>query len=265
MILDDLVAATKQRLIEVKQQVPLAAIQQQALALPVREDRPFEEHLRRDGFRIIAEVKKASPSKGLIDKNFPYLQIAEEYDQAGADAISVLTEPKYFQGSLEYLTQIAAHVNTPVLRKDFTIDEYMIYEAKVAGAAAVLLIVSILTDQQLREYLKLTEQLGMSALVEAHDEGEIKRALAAGAKIIGTNNRNLKNFTVDFSNSERLRQFVPADRVFIAESGVKQPTDARELQQHNIHVALIGETLMRAQNKTQLIRQLKGMAAVDQS
>lgn len=264
MILDDLVAATKKRVAQQKIELPLAELKQAALALPVSEARPFEEHLRQPGFRIIAEVKKASPSKGLIAKDFPYLAIAKEYDQAGADAISVLTEPAYFMGSLDYLKEIAAAVDTPVLRKDFTIDPYMIYEAKVAGAAAVLLIVSILTDEQLRDYLQLADQLGLSALVEAHDETEVKRALAADARIIGTNNRNLKNFTVDFSNSERLRQLVPDDRVFIAESGVKQVGDAAELQKHNIHVSLIGETLMRATDKTTLIHELKGMSTGDQ-
>lgn len=265
MILDDLVAATKQRVAQSKLNTPLAVVKQQALALPVSDERPFEDHLRAEGFHIIAEVKKASPSKGLIAQDFPYLKIAQEYDQAGADAISVLTEPKYFQGSIDYLAEIAANVETPVLRKDFTIDEYMIYEAKIAGASAILLIVSILTDQQLKDYLQLADQLGMSALVEAHDEHEIDRALKVGAKIIGTNNRNLKNFTVDFSNSERLRKLVPNDKVFIAESGVKKPADVVELQAHNIHVSLIGETLMRANNKTKMIHELKGMTEVDQS
>lgn len=264
MILDDLVAATKKRVAASKATLPLTVLEREARALPVSEQRPFENRLKQPGFHIIAEVKKASPSKGLIAPQFPYLTIAQEYDLAGADAISVLTEPDYFQGSLTYLKEIAAAVTTPVLRKDFTVDPYMIYEAKVAGAAAVLLIVSILTDDQLRNYLALADELGLSALVEAHDETEIKRALAAGARIIGVNNRNLKTFTVDFSNSERLRQLVPNDRVFVAESGVKQARDADALQQHNIHVSLIGETLMRATNKTQLIHELKGMKTGDQ-
>lgn len=257
MILNDLVASTKKRVAASKQQISTDEMKQQALAMPVKKERPFEQALAKDGLNIISEVKKASPSKGIIAEDFPYLEIAKSYDAAGADAISVLTEPEYFKGSIEYLREIAAEVSIPVLRKDFVVDEYMISEAKVAGASAILLIVAILTDQELQANLALADSLGLSVLVEAHDENEIQRALTAGAKIIGVNNRNLKDFTVDFSNSERLRKLVPSDKIFVAESGVKKPADVVELKQHDIHVALIGETLMRSDDKQAMIRELK--------
>lgn len=264
MILDTLVEVTKKRVEAEKQQTSLAELKQQVAGLTISSDRPFEESLRKPGMNIIAEVKKASPSKGIIAEDFPYVQIAKEYDVAGADAISVLTEPEYFMGSIDYLKEIAANVKTPILRKDFTVDEYMIYQAKLAGASAVLLIVSILTDQQLRDYLQLTDELGLSALVEAHDESEIQTAIAAGARIIGVNNRNLKDFTVDFSNSERLRKLIPADVVYVAESGVKTAEDAATLRDHDIHVALVGEALMREADKTTMLAQLKGKMPIDQ-
>lgn len=265
MILDQLVAATTKRVARSKQLVSLEQLKRQAAQLQISPARPFEAALTNDTMHIIAEVKKASPSKGLIAPNFPYLQIAQDYEAAGANAISVLTETDYFQGSLEYLKAIAQQVNIPVLRKDFIIDEYMLYEAKLAGAAAILLIVSILTPQQLQQYLQLADRLGLSALVEAHDATEIKTALQAGAKIIGVNNRNLKDFSVDFSNSARLRQFVPASCIFVAESGVRTKEDTQTLQQNGIRVALVGETLMRAKNKTELVQQLKEPITVDQS
>lgn len=265
MILDDLVAVTKKRVAKEKEMISLAALKQQVAQLPVDETRPFEKALKKSGMSIIAEVKKASPSKGIIAEQFPYVEIAEKYDAAGADAISVLTEPEYFLGSLDYLKEIVQHVQIPVLRKDFTIDEYMIYQAKLAGASAVLLIVSILTKPQLQDYLNLAESLGMSALVEAHDENEIKTAIEVGAKIIGVNNRNLKDFSVDFSNSERLRQLVPDDCIYVAESGVKQAQDTQVLRQHDIHVALVGETLMKSDDKKKMLADLKEPMSVDQS
>ncbi|BAP86639.1 indole-3-glycerol-phosphate synthase [Paucilactobacillus hokkaidonensis JCM 18461] len=265
MILDQLVAATTKRVAKSKERVPFTQLKAQTDQLVINSDRPFETALTGNAMHIISEVKKASPSKGLIADHFPYLQIAKEYEQAGANAISVLTEPDYFQGSIEYLKAIANEVKIPVLRKDFIIDEYMIYEAKLAGASAILLIVKILTPQQLETYLRLADQLGLSALVEAHDEIEIKNALQAGAKIIGVNNRNLNDFSVDFNNSARLRQLVPTDRIFVAESGVQSKQDTQTLQQNGITVALIGETLMKATDKTQLIQQLKEPIAVDQS
>lgn len=265
MILDQLVAATTKRVAQAKQQLPLEKLKQQVAKLPVSDERPFEKALSGNGMHIIAEVKKASPSKGVIAKDFPYLKIAQDYEAAGANAISVLTEPDYFQGSLEYLRQIANKVQTPLLRKDFVIDEYMLYEAKLAGAAAVLLIVKILTDQQLQDYLTLANQLGLSALVEAHNEDEIDRAVKAHARIIGVNNRNLNDFSVNFNNSEQLRKLVPQDCIFVAESGVKSGDDTAKLRQNGINVALVGETLMKSPNKLETMRQLKGRVVVDQS
>ena len=220
-------------------------------------DFPFEKALREKPIAIISEVKRASPSKGLIAEDFDYVSIAREYEDSGASAISVLTEPDFFKGSIKYLAEIADEVDIPVLRKDFIIDPVMIYEAKVSGASAVLLIVAILNDEQLREYLDLAHSLGLSALVEAHDEKEIERALMAGARVIGVNNRNLKDFTVDINNSINLRRLVPENVIFISESGIKTAEDVGKLKDNKIDGVLIGETLMRSNNKRELIQELK--------
>ena len=257
-ILDQLAEAARQRVEKAKQQTPLAEIKRQALALP-RGNLRFEKALAKPGLSFICECKKASPSKGLIAPDFPYLQIAKEYEAAGADAISVLTEPKWFLGSDSYLKEISSAVSTPCLRKDFTVDDYMIYEAKLLGASAVLLICAILDDAQLREYLAICEDLGLSALVEAHDDAEVDRALAAGARILGVNNRNLKTFTVDTENSSRLRARIPQDVLFVSESGVKTAEDVAGLAAIGADAVLIGETLMRAPDKTAKLRELKGL------
>lgn len=257
-ILDQLAEAARQRVEKVKQQTPLTEIKRQALALP-KGDFRFEKALAKPGLAFICECKKASPSKGLIAPEFPYLQIAREYEAAGADAISVLTEPKWFLGSDAYLKEIASAVSTPCLRKDFTVDEYMIYEAKLLGASAVLLICAILNDAQLKEYLAICEDLGLSALVETHDDAEVDRALAAGARILGVNNRNLKTFTVDTENSCRLRARIPQDVLFVSESGVKTAEDVAGLAAIGADAVLIGETLMRAPDKTAKLRELKGL------
>lgn len=194
-------------------------------------------------------MQKASPSKGLIAPEFPYLQIAEEYEAAGADCISVLTEPKWFLGSNEYLKEIADAVSIPCLRKDFTVDEYMIYEAKVLGASAVLLICSILGKSEIREYLQICDELGLSALVETHDEREVQMALDAGARVIGVNNRNLKDFSVNTDNSRRLRELIPSEVLFVSESGVQTAEDVAALRKIGADAVLIGETLMRAADK----------------
>ncbi|MBR1892862.1 MAG: indole-3-glycerol phosphate synthase TrpC, partial [Lachnospiraceae bacterium] len=207
---------------------------------------------------FICECKKASPSKGLIAEDFPYVDIAKDYEKAGADAISVLTEPKWFLGSDEYLKEIKAEVSIPLLRKDFTVDEYMIYEAKVMGASAVLLIVSILTKEQIVRYINICDELGLSALVETHDEKEVETALAAGARIIGVNNRNLKDFSVDTSNSANLRKKIPESVVFVSESGVKTSDDVEKLRNIGADAVLIGETLMRAADKSKTLNELKG-------
>ena len=257
-ILDQLADYARQRVEEAKRQTPLTEIKQQALALP-KGDFRFEKALAKPGLSFICECKKASPSKGLIAADFPYLQIAKEYEAAGADAISVLTEPKWFLGSDRYLKEIAFAVSTPCLRKDFTVDDYMIYEAKLLGASAVLLLCAILDDAQLREYLALCDGLGLSALVEAHDEAEVDRALNTGARILGVNNRDLKNFTVDTENSRRLRARIPEDVLFVSESGVRTAEDVARLAAIGADAVLIGETLMRAPDKTAKLRELKGL------
>lgn len=256
-ILEQLAAYAKVRTEQAKQEVPLEIIRQQALAMP-KGDFSFERALQKPGISFICECKKASPSKGLIAPEFPYLQIAREYEAAGADCISVLTEPKWFLGSDTYLQEIAKAVTIPCLRKDFTVDAYMIYQAKLLGAAAVLLICSILTEGQLREYMDICDTLGLSALVEAHDEAEVQMALQAGARIIGVNNRNLKDFTVDTDNSRRLRQMIPTNVLFISESGVKDAADIQRLREIGADGVLIGEALMRADDKKAKLAELNG-------
>ena len=221
----------------------------------------FERALRQPGMSFICEVKKASPSKGIIAEDFPYMDIAKDYEAAGASAISCLTEPYWFLGSYVYLEEIAENVSIPVLRKDFTCSEYMIWQAKALGASAVLLICSVLDDGELRAYHRLTEELHMSALVEAHDADEIERAKQAGARIIGVNNRNLKDFSVDIGHSARLRQLAGEDTVFVSESGIRTPEDMRTLCENGTDAVLIGEMLMRAPDRQAALRALKREAA----
>ena len=257
MILDDLTAAVAKRLVTDKQQVPPEVMKQRALAAPKKEGFPFEKNLKKPGLSFICEVKKASPSKGLIAPDFPYVAIAKEYEQAGAAAISVLTERDYFLGSPQYLQEIAAAVDTPVLRKDFIIDEYQIYEARALGASAVLLICAVL-DDRLRTFFQLADSLGLSALVEAHDEDEVHRAIAIGARVIGVNNRNLKDFTVSLDTSCRLRPLVPKDILFVAESGIKTADHTKVLRDHGVDAVLIGETFMRSPDKKAMLDELAG-------
>ena len=256
-ILDQLAEHARERVEEAKKNISLEEMQQRATALP-KGDFPFEAALRKERISFICECKKASPSKGLIAPDFPYLSIAKEYEAVGADAISVLTEPKWFLGSDAYLREITEAVQIPCLRKDFTVDPYMIYEAKVLGASAVLLICSILTEEQLREYHAIAESLGLSALVETHDEEEVQMALRAGARILGVNNRNLKDFTVDKENSRRLREMVPADVIFVSESGVSTAEDVRLLRESGVDAVLVGEALMRAEDKQRKLEELRG-------
>jgi indole-3-glycerol phosphate synthase len=267
MILDKIAARTKVRVAENKEKLSLEEMKKKALDIVSAETEnglkpytvfPFKEALKRPGISFICEVKKASPSKGVIAEDFPYLDIATQYEAAGAAAMSVLTEPYYFQGSNDYLKEISEKVSIPLLRKDFTVDEYMIYEAKTIGASAVLLICAILNDTQLKEYLELAHSLGLSALVEAHDETEVKRALAAGAGIIGVNNRDLKTFTVDIMNSVRLRELVPEDIVYVSESGIKTPEDVARLIANGTDAVLIGETFMRSSDKKAELAKLRG-------
>lgn len=258
-ILEQLADYAAERTRQARLKCPQEEIRRQAEAMP-KGDFGFERALTEPAADIafICECKKASPSKGLIAPEFPYLKIAEEYEAAGADAISVLTEPKWFLGSDEYLREIAAAVKIPCLRKDFTVDEYMIYEAKLLGASAVLLICSILSRKQIEEYLGVCEALGLSALVEAHDENEVETALRAGARIVGVNNRNLKDFTVDTENSRRLRRMIPRSVIFVSESGVSGPEDVRRLREIGADAVLVGETLMRAADKKARLAELRG-------
>ena len=262
-ILDQLADHARERVAEAKKKIPFEEMKQMALEMaakePVRDAFAFEKALRRPELSFICECKKASPSKGLIAPDFPYLEIAKEYEKAGADCISVLTEPRWFLGKDQYLKEIAANVSIPCLRKDFAVDPYMIYEAKNIGADAVLLICSILEKAQLKEYLQIAEGLGLSALVEAHDEEEIAKALEAGARIIGVNNRNLKDFTVDTENSRKLRNMIPKEALFVSESGVKTPEDVQKLREIGADAVLIGETLMRAADKSETLAYLTGI------
>lgn len=259
MILDEIAERTRQRVSDMKDEIPLPELRGKAETLGKSTGFPFLKALEGNDISFICEVKKASPSKGVIAEDFPYLQIAKDYEAAGAAAISCLTEPYWFLGSNRYLRQIAKTVKIPVLRKDFTVDEYMIYEAKILGASAVLLICSILSELQLSEYLELAHSLGMSALVEAHDEAEIETAVKIGAKIIGVNNRDLKTFSVDTGNSAHLRGLVPPDRIFVSESGIKTADDVNGLRKIGANAALIGETLMRSEDKKAKLDELRGL------
>ena len=256
-ILDQLAEHARERVAMAKKIKSLEKIKAEALAMPSGDFR-FEKALSGDGISFICECKKASPSKGLIDPDFPYLKIACEYEASGADCISVLTEPKWFLGSDDYLKTIASSVSIPCLRKDFTVDEYMIYEAKLLGASAVLLICSILDEDTVRRYIKICDELGMSALVETHNEDEVRSALNAGARVIGVNNRNLKDFSVDTDNSKRLRQMIPSSVLFVSESGVKSADDVALLKVIGADAVLIGETLMRASDKKAKLDELRG-------
>ena len=218
----------------------------------------FEKSLTKNKINFICEVKKASPSKGVICEDFDPVKIAEEYEQAGAAAISVLTEPFYFQGSDQYLQDISKIVKIPLLRKDFIVNESMIYEAKFLNASAVLLICAILDDNQLSSYIKIAENIGLSALIETHDETEIKRALDCGAKIVGVNNRDLKTFEVDIKTSERLKKYIPDDKIFVSESGIQTRGDVKRLEEIGVNAILIGETLMRSKNKAYELKRLRG-------
>lgn len=262
MILEEIAAKTIERIAAEKEKLPLSELKAQVKDIPRHrvEEHPFlfEEALGKEGMSFICEVKKASPSKGIIAEHFPYEEIAVEYEKAGADAISILTEPFYFKGSNEYLQAIRGKVQIPLLRKDFTVDEYMLYEAKKIGADAVLLICAILSPMQLSEYRGIAEELGLAALVEAHDEREVEMALKAGAKIVGVNNRNLKDFTVDIDNSVRLRELVPPEILFVSESGMKSREDIARLEANGTNAVLIGETFMRSADKAGMLRELSG-------
>lgn len=256
-ILEQIAESTRKRVSQMKENLPLEKLKERALAMESGYDFPFEQALKGPRMSFICEVKKASPSKGVIAQEFPYLEIAKDYEKAGAAAISCLTEPEYFQGKNGYLVEIADAVNIPVLRKDFVVDAYMIYEAKVMGASAVLLICAILTDEELRQYIELAYDLGLSTLVEAHTADEVKRAMLNGARVIGVNNRDLKTFQVDLATSIKLREMVPRNCVFVSESGISTAEDVARLDEIGTHAVLIGETLMRSDNKKQMLDTLR--------
>lgn len=260
MILEEIAARTVQRVADEKAAVPLSEMKKRAEAMDANTGFPFRKALSGDEISFICEVKRASPSKGLIAPDFPYLDIARDYERAGASAISCLTEPFWFKGRDEYLAEISNAVTIPVLRKDFTVDEYMIYQAKTLGASAVLLICAILSKEQLSKYLGIAHSLGLSALVEAHDEDEVRTALSVGAGIIGVNNRDLRTFTVDINNSARLRKLVPPEVLFVSESGIKTAADIEALRSNGTNAVLIGETLMRSPDKKAALDELRGHA-----
>lgn len=249
MILEEIAAYAVKRVAVLKQQKSLQQMEQAALQCNRETNFPFEAALKKPGISFICEVKRASPSKGMIAPEFPYLDIAKEYQEAGAAAVSVLTEPQYFLGKDEYLQEIAAQISIPVLRKDFTVDSYQIFEAKVLGASAVLLICAILEEEQLREYLNIAHSLGLSAIVEAHTEAEVEMALRAGSRIVGVNNRDLKTFEVDMSTSLRCRSLVPRDICYISESGINTPEDISKLEACGVDAVLVGESFMRSADK----------------
>lgn len=262
-ILDRLARHARTRVAEAKTAAPVEVIRTKALEMKALEmskrDFLFEKVLRKEGLSFICECKKASPSKGLIAEDFQYLRIAKEYEAAGADCISVLTEPRWFLGQNAYLEEIAASVSVPCIRKDFVVDDYMIYEAKLLGASAVLLICSILTEEELGSFIETCDKLGLSALVEIHDEAEAKMALGCGARMIGVNNRNLKDFSVDTGNSGRLRALIPDNVLFVSESGISSAADVEELRRIGADAALIGEALMRAADKKKMLDELRGI------
>jgi indole-3-glycerol phosphate synthase len=257
VILDEIAGYTRKRIASAKERAPLEAVKEQALSIsPLPPG--FEEALSQSGMSFICEIKKASPSKGVIAQDFPYLRIAQEYEAAGGAAVSVLTEPAYFLGRDVYLQEIANAVKLPVLRKDFILDPYQIYEAKVFGASAALLICALLDEHTLASFIETAQEIGLSALVEAHTEQEVAQALRAGARIIGVNNRDLRTFHVDLQTSLRLRGLVPPDRLFISESGIHSRSDIRALENAGVDGVLIGEALMRAPDKSAYLTELRG-------
>jgi indole-3-glycerol phosphate synthase len=256
-ILQEIREETLRRVESSKRDKPLSKLMGMAEEMGTKTGFPFERALSSEGLSLICEVKRASPSKGMIAQEFPYLDIARDYEAAGATCISVLTEPSWFKGDIAYLREISSEVSIPTLRKDFVVDEYMIYEAMIAGASAVLLICSILDDDSLEDYLELCDDLGLSALVEAHDQSEVGRAVDCGARIIGINNRNLHDFTVDLENGIRLRESIPKGVLTVAESGIRDHGDVVRLTDAGFDAALIGETIMRSNDRKKTIRELR--------
>lgn len=256
-ILDRIVDDTRLRVNFQRTIRPLPDVTEACRIYPRRVGFPFQKALSDDGLSFICEVKKASPSKGVIAREFPYVDIAREYERIGASAISVLTEPKYFKGSDRYLEEISENVGVPLLRKDFIIDEYQIYQAKLLGASAVLLIASILPDDSLENYRRLAESLGMSALVEAHNIDDVERSVSAGARIIGINNRDLRDFTVDIDNSVNLRPSIPDGIIAVSESGISTRDDVKKIRDAGFDAVLMGESFMRSKDRQSMIEAMR--------
>lgn len=259
-ILDTIAAYARERVAADRKVMSLDQLKEDASALPPAGGKAFYDAVARPGMSFICEIKKASPSKGVIDPIFDYRTIAREYEAAGADAVSCLTEPKWFLGSDEIFRDVRGLIRTPVLRKDFVVDEYQLYQAKRMGADCALLICALLDTATLARYLAICESLGLAALVEAHDEAEIASAASAGARMIGVNNRNLKDFSIDLTNAARLRALVPSGTLYVAESGVKTPEHAAAMKAIGADAILIGETLMRAADKGTLLASLREAA-----
>ena len=257
MFLDKILVSASKRLEMKKAARPLEKVVELAVSMPQRHDFPFEKALITNDIAFICEVKKASPSKGVISHDFPYMQIAKDYVAGGAAAISVLTEPEFFLGGDEYLRDISNAVTIPTLRKDFIIDAYQIYEAKVLGASAILLIAEILEEENIREYINIAHKLGLSALVESHSLSQMEKAIAAGARVIGVNNRNLETFEVDMNTSINLRKKAPPELIFVSESGISNPEDIAILRDNNVNAVLIGEILMRSANRVETLKMLQ--------
>lgn len=261
-ILDTIAEATRARVRAQRAETPLEFLKAVALERGSYCGAGFEAALKRPELSFICEVKKASPSKGVIDPEFRYLDIARSYQEAGADCVSCLTEPRWFMGSDLIFGEIREAIDTPMIRKDFVVDEYQIYQAKAMGANAVLLICAILDDVDLAHFLELSDRLGLAALVEAHDAEEVKRAVAAGARIIGVNNRNLKDFSVDFDNAKRLRELVPPECIYVAESGVRSAEDVATMAAMGADAALIGEAFMRSADKVSMLESFRAAARI---
>ena len=257
MFLEKIVNSTRKRLLNKRAEMRFEEIKKMALDMPRAYGYPFEEALMTDGVAFICEVKKASPSKGIISHDFPYMQIANDYVKGGAAAISVLTEPEYFLGGDLYLREISGASPIPTLRKDFIIDPYQIYEAKILGASAILLISEILDEATIREYINIAHGLGLSALVECHDLDRMGKAISAGARVIGVNNRNLETFDVDINTSINLRKSAPRELIFVSESGISNPDDIKRLRENNVNAVLIGETLMRSSDRVKTLETLR--------
>ena len=261
MFLEKIVTSTKKRLESKKAALPFEVIKELALNMPQGHGFPFEKALlvsaTGNDIAFICEVKKASPSKGIISHDFPYMRIATDYMTGGAAAVSVLTEPEFFLGSDNYLRDISNSIEIPTLRKDFIIDPYQIYEAKILGASAILLIAEILDEKSIREYINTAHKLGLSALAESHSLPQMEKAIAAGARVIGVNNRNLDTFEVDINTSINLRKKAPEELIFVSESGISTPEDIAVLRENNVNAVLIGETLMRSSDIVNTLAMLR--------